>query len=420
MKNRRKNALWLALLLCLLPLWALGSTGGVLHFDQAEQWVDGQRYIVYPRLIAKDASLTSPVQRINQAIEENARIPDYLRLLPTVQAGGSGLVVEYASVESPGLWLKGWGYLSLLVTARGKMLSGRPGTEYYPMVFRVETGERVTFSDVFADVEGAKGYIEQYLTDAVEPLLSTYLENNQLFPVPYDNFAFTGDGLITFYYPKEQLSFLSGAPGAVSFRYSELWDYLDLSEGSVALALTGALIAQGQYDISWDAAAYREFIRTWCGLGTLPGLKTYALTLGSTLEKVARDHAMTLDPGYYPGGAYLETETPQLLGTYLITDQTESYLTGILTSRIDMYGIETGKTTLSEAQALLGTPLTQLPLSADAAQLYLVCPGAACVYSIRPEFPIRWGDSDLQSPSLSLTLYADEAEIVQYIKLSLD
>ena len=85
-----------------------------------------------------------------------------------------------------------------------------------------------------------------------------------------------------------------------------------------------------------------------------------------------------------------------------------------------MYGIETGKTTLEEARNLLGTPVAEMMLSDAAAQMYLVCPGRMLAYSYTPDSPIHCGETGKDANAISLTLYADESRIVQYVKLPLE
>ena len=421
MKYRIEKAVCFVLLLCLVPLSSLADGGAAVRFKREEHWVDESRHVVYAQLETGDPALSPVISKVNQAIEDAAHIQEYVNLLSTVQAGGAGLVVKDSlSIASSSLWREGTGYFYVLMEAKGKMLQGPPAHVYYPMMFDMSTGEKVAFDQLFTDPEGAKASIENYLAEVVEPQLSTYLENNQLFPVPYESFGISPDGHIVLYYPHSQLSFLSGASGAVAFRYSELWDYLDTSENSIALQLCQSGIGAQQYAENRESAQLQELMNTVCGLGFLPGLENQAPSLGTRMDLVAQQYDITTDSGYYPGGAYLETEKPELLGTYLITDADESYVSGILTSRIDMFGIETGKTALDEAKRLLGAPAAELPLGEAAAQMYLVCPGTAALYSYVPEFPIGKGETGEHSASVTLTVYADESGIVQYIKLSLE
>ena len=419
MKHVIKKAVCCALLICLLPLHSLAGSGTRLRYDRKEHWIDGSRHVVYAQLETDDAALTPSVNKINQAIRETANIDAYANVLSALQPSGTGLIVaDTATSQSEGFYRNGTGYFYVLMEAEGKMPLGRPSHHYYPMLFDVSAGDRVPFDQLFTDPEGAKEYIEQYLADVVEPHLSTYLENNQLFPVPYDSFGFSNDGHIVIYYPHDQLSFLSGKAGAVAFRYSELWDYLDTSENGIPMQMVKTGTHHKQYVQNRTSAEMHE-IMTAHPEG-LPGLDHTAPSLGASMERIQKNYDISVDSGYYPGGAYFETEKPELLGTYLISDTDETYLSGILTSRIDMYGIETGKTTLEEAKALLGMPLMEMGLSQAAADMYLVSPGAMAVYIYPSEFPIHHGNTDNASVSVSLTLYADESGVIQFVKWALD
>lgn len=416
----RKTSLLLvlSLLLCLPPFQGLAGEEMALTLEKRENWVDESRHVVCFQYKTDDPALAPAVEKINGAILEEAHIQEYESLLPGVAAGGAGLSVETKEIASDGFYRAGTGYLALLVEAEGKMLQGPPSHRYYPMVFRAQTGERIAFDELFADPEGARAYIEQYLADVVEPQLSTYLENSQLFPVPYESFGFSGEGHLILYYPHDQLSFLSGKSGAVAFRYSELWDFLDTSETGIALQMVQTGSHHRQYADSREPAEMRELLQEY--LPGLKGLELSAPSLGTAMELIERDYALTTDSGFYPGGAYYETETPELLGTYLITDEAESYVSGILTSRVDMYGIETGKTTLSEAKRLLGEPAAETAVDGDMAEQYLVCPGTAARYVFTSEQAINLGETGQTANQVSLTVYADESGMVRYIRLSLE
>ena len=360
MKHLFKKAVCFVLFLCLLPLQSIAGEGFPVRFERKEHWIDGNRHVVYAQLETQDQELLPAVQKINQSIRETAQIDAYLNVLSTLQPGGTGLIVhDSTTIKSDAVYPEGTGYFYVLMEAEGKMPKGRPSHHYYPMLFDLSTGDRVSFDQLFTDPDGAKEYMEAYLSDKVEPHLSSYMENNQLFPVPYENFGFSESGHIVIYYPHDQLSFLSGKSGAVAFRYSELWDYLDTSEEGIPLQMVKTGTHHRQYVPERDPAEMQEIMTA--NPDSLPGLDHIIHSLGASMELVLEKHAVTTDSGFYPGGAYLETETPELLGTCLLTDENESYLSGILTSRVDMYGIETGKTTLEEAKRLLGMPLAELP-----------------------------------------------------------
>lgn len=418
MKNGIRKAVCFAAILCLLPLQALAGEGFVLKLDKREKWVDSTRHVVYYQLEAKDDSLAQTAAKINQDIMETAHIQQYLNLLPSVQEGSAGLMVNAEIIESDGLYREGKGYLAVLAEAEGKMLQGPPSHRYYPMVFSVETGERVSFDALFTAPDGAKAYIEQYLADVVEPQLSTYLENSQLFPVPYESFGFSTDGHVVIYYPHDQLSFLSGKSGAVAFRYSELWDYLDTSESGIAMQMVKTGWEYQQYKEDRSAEEFLTILKEQPQ--QMMGIDHVSPALGCPAENLFRDYDITVDSGFYPGGSYLETESPELLGTYFLMDEDETYLTGILSSRVDMYGIETGKTTMAEAKRLLGSAAVEIPIDAAAAEMYRVCPGTAIRILVTSELPIYLGNTEKTANQVSLTIYGDENGVVQFIKKSLE
>ncbi len=392
-------ALFLACLLAFVPVLnglAESSAGALLDFHWQEWAENGPSgsYICYPALNAGESPEAQALaEKINGYIQETAQIPAYLQLLSTLQAGGTGFTMDYDMFCSDR-------YVSLVFSAKGKMLAGRPSQVYYPMTLNTEAGEPVAFEELFTDPEGAKAFMVAYLEEEVEPTLSTYLENNQLFPVPYDRFFLDGNGNLILYYENSQLSFLSGDSGAVAFRYSELWDWLDTSRSGIPMAV---LSIPEEY---LGGMTMKEQMDEIC-LGVYP-LRGFNLEgeLGMSVEVLTNDCPQAADSEFYPGGACFEVETAALRGTLILTDEAEETVMGILSSRADYFGIFTGKTTLKGAETLMAQePAARLPIDGAAAELYRVCPGTAVVYP--------WPDGSL------FTLYADENGIVQYIKLAL-
>jgi len=411
-RMKRCTALFMMIALILLlafPACAeekadLSAVGIVLDAQQ-----DGAAgsFVHYPELAidAEEHPLSAVIGKVNQAILDHARIPAYLQLLSTIAEGSAGLQVDYDYAFPQ--WESDAHYLSLCVSARGKMLSGGPSQVYYPMTFDLLTGEEVPFEKLFTDPDGAKAFIEEQLSDEIAPTLSTYLENSDLFPVPFDRYWLDGMGNVILTYEHSQLSFLSGDSGAVAFRYSELWDYLDTSKEGVPMQVLWHPDKYGAADSDFSLA---EKNSEWFYNDALYGLGV-DLYLGDPLDQVLSAFQAASDSGYYPGGAYYEVEYPTLRGTLILTDENEEKVTGILSSRVDHFGIETGKTTLEQAIALMGSePLITLPMGEAAAELYCVCPGTAAVYR----------DKDMDGNSLSFTLYADENGIVQYVRLAFE
>ena len=393
------TALTLALLLLCFPVFSglaespADALSDCYWQECAENGPSGS-YICYPALkVEENPEAQALAEKINGYIQETAQIPAYLQLLSTLQPGGTGLTMDY-DMSCSDL------YVSLVFSAKGKMLAGRPSQVYYPMTLNLKTGEPVAFEDLFTDPEGAKAFIEAYLEEEVEPTLSTYLENSQLFPVPYNRFFLDGNGNLILYYENSQLSFLSGDSGAVAFRYSELWDWLDTSWSGIPMSV---LDTPEEY---LGGMTMKEQMDEICmGVYPLWGFNMEGEP-GMSVEALTDLYPQAADSEYYPGGACFEVETAALRSTLILTDENEETVTGVLSHRVDYFGIYTGKTTLTEAEALIGQePMARLALDGAAAEIYRVCPGTSVIYKLN---------------GYMFTLYADENGIVQYIKLALE
>lgn len=412
--NKKSFRILLPLLLCLLLTLlpaVQAETAAVLRREEIVETGPADSSVSYPVFSGADEAANEAADRINRAVQEQARIPDYLALLSSIMEGSAGLRMTY-ECSNDSVWndaAKAYtlpSCISVLFSAKGKMLMGRPSQVYYPLTLDTLTGEQIGFDDLFTDPEGAKAYIEACLEEEIEPQLSTYLENSQLFPVPYDRFFLDGFGRLIIVYENSQLSFLSGYSGAVAFRYSELWDYLDTSPEGVPMQ---ALWHDGvRYDWSRsDGGSFDESNAEWIYDDTLYGLSA-DVYLGQPLEEALEKHRATVDSGYYPGGAYYEVENAALRGTLILTNEQETEVTGLLTGRVDHFGIETGKTSLADAESLLSAAPVRVTVDEAAAEMYLVCPGTASAYSYK----------DADGRKIEFTLYADEGGTVRYIKLA--
>ena len=111
--------------------------------------------------------------------------------------------------------------------------------------------------------------------------------------------------------------------------------------------------------------------------GALPGLDA---TLGGARETLVEDNRLQYDPEGYPEGELYQLEDDAYRGTFLISVD-EASLSGILTKRMNLYGLITGRTTRTEIETLLGPAQFSLPMSDTAAQLYRVPEGTMLTYS---------------------------------------
>ena len=409
MRYKRMCALLLTLALIGLGLPASAQTAeeaalGRIRTERMEETGASDSFVRYPLLSSSSAAQAPVTEQINEAIARHARIAEYLQALSMIGEGSVGLKMDYQQAlpgDDPSPEGPVSRYASFLFSAEGKMLAGRPSQVYYPMTFDLLTGEEVSFEQLFADPDGAKDWIENCLADEIAPALSTYLENSELFPVPWERFFLDGFGNLILLYEHNQLSFLSGCSGAVAFRYSELWDFLDQTPDGVPMQI---LYRPEQY--TGAAVALLKDIGALYSLGL--GVELYP---GEPLADALAAFRSSTDSEYYPGGACCEVEDARLRGTLILTDEEETAVTGILTGRVDLFGIMTGSTSLTEAEALLGaSPQARLPIDEDLAEAYRVCPGTASVY------PCQDGDGR----DLSFTLYADVDGVVRFIRLAFD
>ena len=414
MKHFAKTGVFL-LVICMLLAGCVSAVAQesvpLLIREEVTQNGPADSSVSYPVFSCDDAAGQALADTVNRVIQNEARIQDYLQVLSTVSEGSTGIRMSY-TLSNDQVWdasvgnYAGPSYLSLLFSAKGKMPMGRPSQAYYPVTLNIRTGEAVAFDQLFTDPDGAREFMEAYLENEIEPQLSTYLENNQLFPVPYDRFFLDGFGRIIIAYENSQLSFLSGYSGAIAFRYSELWDYLDTSADGIPMQVLwhDGIRYYWKEDV-WGTFAEKN--AEWLYDDSLYGLSA-DVYLGQSLDDALEIHRVTTDSGYYPGGAYYEVENPVLRGTLILTGSDETQVTGLLTSRVDHFGIETGKTSLHEAESLMESAPLRMAIDETTAELYLVCPGTASIYTF----------TDGENRPLTFTLYADGNGVVQYIKLS--
>ena len=331
-------------------------------------------YVIYP-VLENGGEYT---ESVNTQMMEKARISAFLQLMQ-FGTGSTGLRVDWDGHVNGNV-------LSVVIGADGKMPVGRPSQVYYPMNFDLETGEEIPFEALFTDADAAMAHMEMLLENEVEETLSTHLENSALFPVPFERYTLEQDGGLTIWYEKDQLSFLSGFSGSVHFRFSDLEEYYDLTEGSM----------MQRFRQQSETGYLQGFAKTDC--------------LGLSFEETVKQLRSTVDSEFYPGGALFEMEDAVLRGNYLITDEGEETVLGILCGRVDDGKIMTGNTTMDEARELLGDNGISILVDADIADQYRVCPGESVTYKTI----VMLEDEKRQA---DYTLYGDVDGIVRFVKL---
>lgn len=383
MKVKACAVVMVTLMLCSLSM--LSAVGAVTVESVREE--NAGSFVAYPVVLGIEDPAVQ--QHINQEIFEKSEIAAHLQTLAGIGTGSVGLEVSSRTRIFEGA--NGLSVLSVLVTAEGRMPGGRPGSSALAMLFDLTNGEEIPPSALFTHPEEASERLADRMFSEVLGEISDYADDADLAPVPMDN-ACLDEGGITFYYPAERFTFLSGRSGAVNFRFHQMEDLLDLGPHALlpALGLAGS-------PLSPQEAADR--IHAACQAGRLPGIPA---AIGDELSECARLYGQTLDSEYFPGGARYQMESAEFRKTGLISSEEGLLVEGILSERLDLYGIATGKTGAEELWAILGEPLSSLPLQGAAAELYGLPEGFLQSYAIGGN---------------SLSFLTDEAQIVRAIWL---
>lgn len=322
--------------------------------------------VTYPRL---DGHPDAVVQaQVNQAILAGGEIQNLLETLNSPSGPEPTLNAGYEATLQNDV-------LSILLTHQGPDRQGKEGQGYATVNYDLRTGQPLTLNDLFTDVEGAVAAMEAVCLDRVAPNVSTYLENSEVTPLPREAFYLTADA-ITFYYPARQLAYFSGYCGSVSFFYYELADFLNLQTDS-PLARLGAgrdLEPQGDTAARVEAAV---------SAGTLPGM---APRLGDSLRDWLDAYRLLCDPDYYPGGRFFQMEAGEMRDIWLLTDAlTQRYDTnrvlGIRADRVNLYGIQPGKTSQAQWRGLLGEPQSSVSLDEESGMDYYLPAGVSDYYT---------------------------------------
>ncbi len=337
----------------------------------------GESYVQIPSLSGMDNVFVQ--DSVNAQIREAAQA--HLNTLLLLASGTPGSLETTASaVILPSR--DGHDLLSVLLNAQGRMPSGRTGQSHIPLMFDLANGQKVSHEALFADAAEAVEAIESDTAEAFADSLSNYLNIEDLFPFPLDRVLITETGL-SFYYPDNSLTWLSGRSASIHYLYHELEPLLDLGEGSLLFNLgvrerlavqpdTPALIAQ--------AAAE----------GCLPGLDA---RLDDPVSDLVQRHSLLYDPEGFPEGEKYQLEDDRYRGTVLIA-RDGGLLSGILSRRMNLYGLITGRTGRDEALNVLGSPASAVTLDSIAGDTYGLPAGELVAYAFGENELRLFFDSD--------------------------
>ena len=243
---------------------------------------------------------------------------------------------------------------SLVLHWDGTQADGTAGSAVRALALDLTTGEEIRLEQLFDDADAAIDAMERIIEEDVLPDLSDYMEYSELLPMPRDNYAVDEYGL-TVYYPDDSYRYFDEQSGAVQFAWYELADYI--GEDSPVYAL-----AHAQDDLTALADAAKD--------GKLPGPMTQA-AVGQKLGEALDAYTLLTDPDYTKDSRVYLFEEASLRGwaveipKYAETDEAETPISAVRTTRADVCGLTVGKTTKDELTALLGEPRETRAYDAD-------------------------------------------------------
>lgn len=267
--------------------------------------------------------------------------------------------------------------LSITVEASGRIGPGRPGHQATPLVFNLENAQQVSAQDLFLDTTSAEQSLDSLVEERLAPDLSSYLDASALLPVPINSFSLDEAG-ITFYYPSQQLMMLSGQSGDINLHYDEIASLLNLQEGS----LLWNLGINEQLQIH---TATKDQVAQYVSAGRLPGLP---VQLGDSTDDILKVYPLLVDSEAFPSAVKYYLEDARFRQSALIAQEGEGgQIIGILSRRMNLAGLVTGKTSRDEVMQALGDPASSLQMDTSAAESYGLAEGNLDTYN--------FGDYDL-------------------------
>lgn len=364
--------------ICLLVLaLAFFAQAGAEEITISEVLTEaGNNSVRYPQLAGMQDEAIQ--QKINDDIVLSSGVTNHMISLLTL-VGQQTLNVDYDAYLDEEIF-------SVIISAKGKLPQKRDGHAYTALTYDLATGERMTLDALFADVDAAVAAMEEKVVDTLSEELNGYLEYSDITPLPVDSFTLDEDG-ITFWYPAEQFSLLSGYSGACQFWYSEL-------EGLWLNDPTPEMTADEQ------KAAIEQSVSS----GAVPHV---SVSLGDSVQEAADHYRLLRTPDEFPGGRYFIMEAPAFRSILLISDSiqwdySESVLEGIQLRRGELCGLVIGRTDRESWQQLLGEPDSVISMSENMAYDYGLYEGVCDVY--------RFGENELR-------LYADAENTLRTIQL---
>ncbi len=313
----------------------------------------GENAVVYPQLSGMEDETVQ--QKINDDIVTSSGVTNHMVSLFTL-AGQQTLNVTYDAYLNDSVF-------STVISAKGKLPKTRDGHSYTALTYDLRTGDRLTLDQVFADVDAAVALMQEKAVETLSEELNGYLEYSELTPLPLDSFTLDEDG-ITFWYPADQFSLVSGYSGACQFWYEELDEMLLNARQSMTSAEQKTAIEQS------------------VSQGVLPHVP---VRMGQNMQEIADSYRLLRTPDEFPGGRYFLMEHPAFRSVLVISDSLQadyasSVVEGIQLRRGGLHGLLIGRTTRQECREVLGEPENCFDMTESMAYDYGLKEGSCDVY----------------------------------------
>ncbi len=276
-----------------------------------------------------------------------------------------------ASIQQSGELFTSGNLASMTLVWNGTQADGTNGSSTIGLVLDLTTGEAVELARLFDDADAAFAAMENIISDDVLSELSDYMEYGDLLPMPTDNYAIDEQGL-TVFYPDDRYRYFDEKNGAVQFAWYELAAYI--GEDSPVYAL-----AHKEQSADELKAAVAE--------GRLPGAME-SVSLGEKLGDVLARYTLLTDPDYTNDSRVYLFEEPELRGwaveipKYAETEEDETPISAIRTTRAELCGLTIGKTTRDEVISMLGEAKETRVYDEDAARDRMLPAGESLFYEL--------------------------------------
>ena len=367
----------LLILVCALafsvPAWGADSLVSVIL--QREEV--GESYIEIPIISLEN---TFVADTVNRAVID--ALTGHMNTLALLKTGVTGKLVVTARTEILPAF-NGHDVYSVLLSAQGRMPNGRLGHQHIPLQFDLANGQLLTLEILFRDPKQATEWLENTVFEALSADLSNYLDLDSLRPFPAERFLLSNSG-ISFYYPEGSLTWLSGKSASIHMHYYEMENILNLEDSALLTSLGVSSSLQPGTDS-------QSAIQADITAGRLPGLDA---VLGESIAGLIERNALQYDPEGFPEGQSYQLEDDSYRGTLALSLDGQT-LSGLLSRRMNLHGLITGRTTREQTLAVLEQPTASLDMPAAAAELYGLEAGMMDIYPMQKNELRLYYDSNM-------------------------